>query len=344
VGAQGYRHLRVAEVIAETADSCSFVLDTPPELGVEFHYRPGQFLTLRIPCGEHWLPRCYSLSSTPAENEPLRVTVKRVEHGYGSNWLLDHLRAGDQIEVLPPAGVFTPRHLDSDFLLFAGGSGITPVLSILRSALHQGQGRIRLVYANRDQDSVIFRDTLRQLSARHPQRLQVIHWLDSVQGYPSTEQLAGFADGFEHAQAFICGPGPFMDSSALAVQQAGLPKKAVHIERFISLPAEHEHAAADISAPVDAQSARLTVELDGHTRQLTCAPGERLLTAMRREGIEAPHSCLVGSCASCMCTLVEGRVELIANQALDQQELEEGWILACQAVAVSDHVHVRFPD
>jgi len=339
-----YFRLRVANVIAETADSCSFVLNVPSELDAKFRYRPGQFLTLRIPRGDHWLPRCYSLSSTPAQTEPLQVTVKRVEHGYGSNWLCDHLRPGDQVQVLPPAGVFTPKQLDGDFLLFAGGSGITPILSILRSALHQGQGRIRLVYANRDQHSVIFRETLRQLAARHPRRLQVVHWLDSLQGYPTAEQLAGFAQGFGPTEAFICGPQPFMDSSALALQQAGVPRQAVHIERFASLPAEHEQSGIQATTPADAPAARLTVELDGATRQIECAPGERLLTAMRREGIPAPHSCLVGSCASCMCTLVEGQVELLANAALDAQELAEGWILACQAVAQSDQVHVRFPE
>jgi len=336
--------LKVAEVIPETAESCSFVFDIPAELGANFHYRPGQFLTLRIPRGDDWLPRCYSLSSTPAKAEPLRITVKRVEHGYGSNWLCENLRAGDTVQVLPPAGVFTPNCLDDDFLLYAGGSGITPVLSILRSALCQGQGRIRLIYANRDQHSVMFRDSLRQLAARHPRRLQLIHWLDSLQGYPSAEQLQAFAEGFKSAEAFICGPQPFMDSSALALQQAGLPKQAVHIERFISLPAEHEQAAIDANAPGNARAARLTVELDGLTHEIECAPGERLLAAMRREGVAAPHSCLVGSCASCMCTLVDGKVELLANQALDRQELDEGWILACQALAQSERVHVRFPD
>jgi len=344
VDTPAYLRLRVAEVIPETPDSCSFVFDIPPELAADFRYRPGQFLTLRIPRGDDWLPRCYSLSSTPAHAEPLRVTVKRVDDGYGSNWLCDRIRAGDELQVLAPSGVFTPKTLEGDFLLFAGGSGITPVLSILRTALHQGQGRIRLVYANRDEHSVIFRDVLRELAATHPQRLQVIHWLDSVQGYPGAAQLAGFADGFTHAEVFICGPAVFMDSCAEAMQAAGLPKQAVHIERFISLPSESEQPATETSVDTNAPAVKLTVELDGSTHEIECAAGERLLTAMRREGIKAPHSCLVGSCASCMCTLVTGEVDLLANDALDQDELAEGWILACQAVATSDSVHVRFPD
>ncbi len=344
MNAPEYLTLQVAAVVHETADSCSFVFDVPAALAGRFHYRPGQFLTLRIPHGDDWLPRCYSLSSSPLEDEPLRVTVKRVADGRGSNWLCDRLVAGASVQVLPPAGVFVPKSLDTDLLLFAGGSGVTPVLSILRAALKQGNGRIRLVYANRDEGSVIFAELLRELAARHPQRLQVIHWLDSVQGRPSPEQLAGFAEGFAQAQAFICGPGPFMDGAVTALKAAGLPSQAVHVERFVSLPGESEQAGEALVEHAGALAARLTVELDGERRVIDCQPGELLLAAMRREGMQPPHSCLVGACASCMCTLVEGEVELLANEALDADELKEGWTLACQAIALSSNVHLRFPD
>lgn len=343
MNAPEYITLQVSEVIHETADSCSFVFEVPAPLAQRFDYRPGQFLTLRIPHGDDWLPRCYSLSSSPLEDEALRVTVKRVEDGRGSNWLCDRLLPGDSIQVLPPAGVFVPRSLDTDFLLFAGGSGITPVLSILRAALKQGKGRVRLIYANRDEASVIFRDLLREMAALHPRRLQVIHWLDSVQGRPSPEQLAAFAEGFGHAEAFICGPGPFMDGAVTALKAAGMPGEAVHVERFVSLPGESEQPA-DVVVHAGATATRLTVELDGEKRTINCEPGELLLAAMRRAGLQAPHSCLVGACASCMCTLVEGEIELLANDALDAEELKEGWTLACQAIALSANVHLRFPD
>lgn len=344
MNAPEYLTLRVAEVVRETADSCSFVFDVPQALAGRFSYRPGQFLTLRIPHGDDWLPRCYSLSSCPLEDEPLRVTVKRVADGRGSNWLCDQLAAGDSVQVLPPAGVFVPKSLDADFLLFAGGSGITPVLSILRAALKQGSGRLRLVYANRDEASVIFHDQLRELARHYPTRLQVIHWLDSVQGRPLPEQLAAFAEGFTQAEAFICGPGPFMDGAVAALKIAGLPSRAVHVERFVSLPGESEQPAETVVEHAGALAARLTVELDGERRTIDCQPGELLLAAMRREGLQPPHSCLVGACASCMCTLVEGEVELLANEALDAEELREGWRLACQAIALTSNVHLRFPD
>lgn len=338
-----YISLEVAAVIEETHDSCSFEFSVPQAQQNLFSYRPGQFLTLRIPYGNDWLPRCYSLSSSPYSKENLRVTVKRVADGRGSNWLCDQLKAGAALEVLPPSGVFVPKDLDADFLLLAGGSGITPVLSILRSALTQGKGRIRLVYANRDEQSVIFRDALNELVRSYPQRLQIVHWLASVQGHPGVEQLAQLAAGFETAEAFICGPEPFMDAGAAALKSAGLAAKAVHVERFVSLPSESEQPETDKVEHAGATATHLTVELDGETHSLDCEPGELLLAAMRRKGIEAPHSCLVGSCASCMCTLVSGDVDLLHNDALDQQELSEGWTLACQAVATSEKVHLRFP-
>ena len=242
--ASRYRRLSVRAVVDETADAKSIVFDVPEAEAATFKYRPGQFVTLRLPVAGRHLPRCYSMSSAPAVDDAPRVTVKRVEGGRGSNWVCDHLKPGDVIEVLPPAGVFTPRSLDGDFLLLAGGSGITPVLSILRSALAQGSGRITLIYANRDERSVIFKRELTALAGAHPQRLLVIHWLDSVQGVPSVAQLAELATPFRKGQAFICGPAPFMDASVAALQGIEMDAEHIHVERFASLPDEEDTAAA----------------------------------------------------------------------------------------------------
>ncbi|TDF85948.1 ferredoxin--NADP reductase [Pseudomonas sp. H9] len=337
-----YLTLRVARVVEETADARSLIFDLPAELAADFRYQPGQFLTLRVPHDEDWLPRCYSLSSTPLLDEPLRVTVKRVADGRASNWLCGELQAGDQLQVMRPAGVFVPRRLDGDLLLFGGGSGVTPVLSILRSALLAGQGRILLIYANRDESSVIFRDELKALASAHPSRLQVVHWLDSVQGIPSVAQLAELARPFAAAEAFICGPGPFMDASVAALAQLDMPKARIHVERFVSLPGEGE--VVEVAASDAAMAARVTVDLDGERHELECRSGETLLLAMERAGLNPPSACRVGGCASCMCTLAEGSVELLINDALDAGELAEGWVLSCQAVPTSDALHIRFPE
>lgn len=337
-----YVALRVSEVVEETHDARSIVFDVPAQWHAEFQYQPGQFLTLRIPHGDDWLPRCYSLSSSPLVQEPLRVTVKRVADGRASNWLCDQLKAGDSLEVMRPAGVFVPKNLDTDLLLFGGGSGVTPVLSILRSALLSGTGRILLIYANRDERSVIFREDLKALANAYPSRLQIVHWLDSVQGIPQVEHLAQLARPFAHAQAFICGPGPFMDAAVSALQSLDMPKARVHVERFVSLPGEGQ-ALPEIASEA-AVAAQVTVDLDGEQHQLQCQTGETLLMAMERAGLNPPNACRVGGCASCMCTVQQGSVELLINDALDADELAEGWILSCQAVPTSDNLHIRFPE
>lgn len=338
-----YISLRVARVVSETADAKSLVFDVPDSLREKFAYKSGQFLTLRIPFEGGWLPRCYSLSSTPLVDEPLRVTIKQVRDGRASNWLCQHLREGDELQVLPPAGVFVPRHFDDDLVLFGGGSGVTPVLSILRSALIAGNGRILLIYANRDEASVIFAHELKALASAHPQRLQVIHWLDSVQGIPAVEQLAQLAKPYTHAQAFICGPGPFMDAAVSALQSLGMEHGRIHVERFVSLPEEGSVAAP---APVNTEviGSQLSVRLDGEEFEVPCAEGETLLNAMQRAGLKPPSSCLVGSCATCMCTVERGSVEMLRNDALDQQELNDGWVLACQSVPRSEQLRVCFPE
>ncbi len=340
-----YHRLAVQAVSDETHDARSITFAVPDALAAVFAYRPGQFLTLRLALGGRHVPRCYSMSSSPGLDPAPRVTVKRVAGGRGSNWLCDHLRPGDSVDVMAPAGLFTPAGLDGPFLLCAGGSGITPVFSILRAVLAGGRGPVRLIYANRDERSVIFADALRGLAAAHPARLQVIHWLDSVQGTPGVAQLAEFGRGFEDAQAFICGPGPFMDAAASAVRQAGLADARVHVERFVSLPDE-EAAAAALAAPravAGGADAEVLLLLDGAEHRFPCTAGETLLEAAERHGLGLPHSCRAGMCASCMCKVEEGEVRLHHNEALDARDLARRWTLACQASPATPRLRVRFP-
>ncbi len=337
-----YYSLRVREVIDETADAKSLAFEIPPEHAEAFRYKPGQFLTLRITHDGRHLLRCYSLASCPLVEEPPRVTVKRVAQGRVSNWLCDQIKAGDSIEVKPPAGHFTPHSIEGDFLLFAGGSGITPIFSILRSALIAGRGRLCLIYANRDEDSVIYRDRLNALANQHPTRLQVIHLLDSVQGLPTTAQLAELSRPWTGADCYVCGPEAFMDCALEAIRGLNFAPARIHVERFVSLPDEED--AVPVVEPGANGEIRLEVELDGVHHELSCSRGEPLLDAMLRAGLKAPHSCQSGACGSCMCTLEAGEVHLRQNQVLDKNDLKQGWVLACQAIADSATVRVRFPD
>lgn len=347
--ASRYHPLRVREVIDETHDTKSIVFDVPEALAEQFSYRPGQFLTLRLPIEGRYVPRCYSMSSAPVLDDALRVTVKRVHRGRGSNWVCDKIRVGDSIELLPPSGLFSPRNLSQNFLLLAGGSGITPVFSILRTVLKRHQGNVVLFYANRDERSVIFKKDLQQLAAEYPDRLQVIHWLDSVQGAPSQKQLAAWATPWvENAgQAFICGPGPFMDAAQAAMIEAGMPADQVHVERFVSLPDEEalqqmQQAAAPVEAAVD--EALVQLRLDGEEYEFTCSGTETLLEAGLRAGINVPFSCQAGMCASCMCQVQDGSVHLRHNEVLDAKDLSKKWTLACQSVPTSEKLRVKFPE
>ena len=226
--------LTVTGVVQETADAVS-VSFAVPEDG-DFTYRPGQFLTLAVPSEQTGVAaRCYSLSSSPHDGGPLTVTVKRTADGYASNWIADHLVEGSTIRSLTPAGIFSPASLDADLLLVAGGSGITPVMSIVRTALDEGSGRLVLLYANRDERSVIFARELAALAAAHPDRLQVVHWLESVQGLPSPAQLRAFAAPYDGWDAFVCGPAPLMKATIGVLKELGFPRERRHQERFVSL-------------------------------------------------------------------------------------------------------------
>ncbi|KOV60435.1 3-ketosteroid-9-alpha-hydroxylase [Streptomyces sp. MMG1121] len=343
-GARTHR-LRITEVIAETADARSLVLQAPPESADRFTYRPGQFLTLKLPGADGGpVARCYSLASSPHAGEPLKVTVKRVAGGYGSTWVCDHLAAGDEVEVLPPAGTFTPDSLDRDLLLVAGGSGITPVLSIAKSALVAGRARVMLLYANRDEGSVIFRGELRKLTEDHPDRLLVVHWLEALQGLPAADRLAAVLAPYADRQAYVCGPEPLMNAVEQALRTLGAPDERVHRERFFSLGAGVFAPPAPVAAegtPADGGSTAL-VELDGVSHTVLWPSGTPLLDALLAAGVQAPYSCREGACAACTCRVTAGEVKMARNEVLDGRDLAEGYVLACQALPLTDRVDITY--
>jgi 3-ketosteroid 9alpha-monooxygenase subunit B len=340
-----YFQVPVAEVIRETDEACSLVLAVPPPLATVFAYRPGQFVTVRVPserCGS--VARCYSLSSSPLLGERPAITVKRTEGGYASNWIFDRVRAGTVLDLLPPAGTFSPRSLDGDLLLFAAGSGITPVMSILKSALHAGRGRVVLVYANRDERSVIFGSVLRRLASESAGRLVVVHWLDSLLGVPSAAAIAAlarpYAALYATGEAFICGPDTYLALVRDALGQLRVPGGRIHVERFLSL-AENPFEQAP-AAPDGALAATLSVTLDGATTQLPWPSGARMLDVLIDAGLDAPYSCRQGICGACACQLTGGEVEMAHNEVLEEGDLAEGYILACQALALSPGVSITY--
>jgi 3-ketosteroid 9alpha-monooxygenase subunit B len=329
----------VAEVVRETQDACSLVLDVPPSLAGAFGYRPGQFVTVRVPSDRTGsVARCYSLSSSPAAGERPAITVKRTAGGYASNWILDNVRAGSVLDVLPPAGTFCPGSLDGDFLLFAAGSGITPVMSIVKSVLAAGRGRVVLVYANRDDRSVIFASALRELAARSGGRLVVVHWLDSLLGVPTAAALAALARPYAAWEAYLCGPDPYLAAVREALGTLGVPGRRAHVERFVSL-ADNPFEQAPSPGGV---AATLSVTLDGVTTSLPWPAGTRMLDVLIDAGLDAPYSCRQGICGACACQLTGGEVIMAHNEVLEEADLTEGYILACQAVPLTPEVSVAY--
>jgi len=347
--------LQVAEVVAETGDARSLVFavpDAPGDPGIppqRLRYAPGQFLTLRIPSDRTGsVARCYSLCSSPFTDDALTVTVKRTVDGYASNWLCDHAHKGMRVHVLAPSGTFVPKTLDDDFLLLAAGSGITPILSICKSALSEGGGQVTLLYANRDDRSVIFADAIRELSDTYPERLTVVHWLESLQGLPSTSALTQLAAPFTGRPAFICGPGPFMEAARQALDALKVPAQQVHIEVFKSLDSDPFAAVTiedtDEGSDVGEAPATVVVELDGETHTLSWPRSAKLLDVLLAKGIDAPFSCREGHCGACACTLRQGKVNMEVNDVLEQQDLDDGLILACQSHPESDSVEVTYDE
>ena len=348
---------RVVEVIEETPDAHSIVLEVDPGSAEKFVYKPGQFLTVAVPSDQTGtVARCYSLSSAPHETDLLKITVKRTQEGYGSNWICDNVACGNDLTVLDPSGIFTPASLDSDLLLFAGGSGITPVISIAKSALARGSGRVVLVYANRDERSVIFASELTELAEKHPDRFVVVHWLESVQGLPSMEHLKTFASNFMFYDAFVCGPAPFMSGVTTALKELGFPRERRHQEKFISLggnPFGDEVEDVELEADDDSEGttdvptrdapATVSGELDGNEFTYHDWPADKpLLDLLLEKGLDAPFSCRQGQCSACACRVLEGEVKMMRNEVLDDEDLAEGIRLACQSLPVTDTVKVSY--
>jgi ferredoxin-NADP reductase len=333
--ARGLHRLRVARVVVETAEARSFVLETPAGARDRFAYRAGQFLTFRVPIGGREYYRSYSMSSAPALGEALQVTVKRVPGGAVSNWLNDTLSAGDVIEATPPAGVFVLRDCDDALVVFAAGSGITPVFSLVKTVLATTRRPVRLLYANRDRASTIFAAPLTELVGRHPGRLRVSWHYDDERGFVDRAAVRAALDGTA-GEFFVCGPDGFMDVVAEVLAAEGVAPDLVHVERFTPAAQPDERADAEGSA------AELIVQCGRRRVAGEHRAGATILQTARALGLAPPSSCEAGSCATCIARVTEGSVRMRHNEALTPEEVAEGWVLTCQAFPTSPLVRVVY--
>jgi 3-ketosteroid 9alpha-monooxygenase subunit B len=281
--------------------------------------------------------RCYSMSSSPAVDTELRVTVKRTPNGVVSNWMNDHVAVGDVLEVTRPAGVFRLGEGRGDVVALSAGSGITPVLSLLKAALATTPRRVSLLYANRDEDAVIFRSEIDALERRHQNRFTVHHHLDVERGLVGPDDIGAFVGGADEPEFYVCGPGPFMDVVERTLLADGVEPGCIHIERFTPDEWVPDTEPGDALEP-----STVTIELEGRTESTEYRPGTTILQTARQMGMSPPFSCESGSCATCMARLLEGTASMHVNNALTDDEVVDGWVLTCQAVPTSPLVRVAY--
>ena len=335
--AHRFHALGVKRVVRETPDAVSIVFEIPPGLADVFAYRAGQFVSVRVVVGNEQHVRSYSMSSAPNVDPDLQVTVKRVPGGVVSNWLNDTMTEGAALDVSPPAGRFVLSDTHRELVAFAAGSGITPVLSIVKTALQTTRRHVRLLYANRDAGSTIFAEVLGVLAAGHPRRLSVEHHLDVEQGFLDANGVRSFA-GDAASEFYVCGPAPFMELVQAALQTAGIDDGRVHVEWFTPPSQGRAPAPADD----DGGAIELTLKLGGQTATVAHRRGLTVLESARWAGLRAPSSCEMGNCGTCIGRIVKGRAAMRINDVLTPDEVADGWVLTCQAVPQSPVVSVVY--
>ncbi|MEO5972108.1 MAG: 2Fe-2S iron-sulfur cluster-binding protein [Sphingomicrobium sp.] len=348
--------LTVAEVVPETADANSIRFAVPPEMQDAFAFRAGQHLTLKADIGGEEVRRNYSLCTAPADQDWM-VTVKRVAGGLFSNWVGDQLKPGDTLEVMPPHGSFTSPFDPTaarTYVAIAGGSGITPVMSLIRTALSLEPGsNFTLLYGNRDSASVIFLDALADLKDRYLGRFSLHHFLAEEEG--DVDLFNGMLDRARCDEAilnlvgdpaavdawFICGPGPMMDAAEGALLDRSVDREKIHIERFTADRPPEALAQEMAALQTKAAGTEVSVTLDGRTRRVAFSESN-ILDSARVAGLPAPFACKAGVCATCRARVTAGKVTMAARYGLTDEEVAAGYILTCQSVPDGDGVAVDY--
>jgi 3-ketosteroid 9alpha-monooxygenase subunit B len=341
--ARRFHPLQVARIVEETHDAKSIVFAIPPALRGAFRYEAGQFLTLEIEHDGARVRRCYSLASSPVCDDEHKVTVKRVAGGRISNWVNDRLREGDVVSVMPPEGRFVLGTGAAPLLLFAGGSGVTPVISIVKTAMVTTQRAARLVYANRDARSVIFGRELAEFQQKHPGRIEIVHRTDDVHGFLDAASVKALVTSRD-VDAYLCGPGPFMTAVERGLADAGVDGARVRVERFIS-PSDAPRVPQASPAPI-AGGAPPTIGITLNKKRVDVpyAPGQSILRAALDAGLDVPFSCEEGFCGCCVAKLCEGSVVMEADDALTEDEKKRGMVLTCQARPRTSVCSVEYPE
>lgn len=352
----------------ETADAVSISFLIPDDLKEKFRYKAGQYLTLEVDIAGEKLRRAYSLCSCPLTDDQLTVTVKRVSDGKVSTKLNGPLQLGQTIMVMPPEGRFTPDIRAGNkkhYVLFAGGSGITPMMSIIRTVLKaEPDSVITLVYANRNKNSVIFKNELDDLAKREKNRFEVVYSYDTadmfwfgLKGFLTGDTVRKQVQKCERGLAqefYVCGPGPMMETVKSALLGMGVAADKVNIEYFtppssnkeetVVTPAAVEAPANAPAAAVSTEGTKLKLVINGETHDIFVKHKKTILAAAQDAGLDPPYSCEAGICSTCMAKVLSGKVRMIENNILTEKEVANGYILTCQSLCESPEVSVEYYD
>lgn len=354
-----FHRLKVAEITRETADCVSVVFDVPADAREDFKYIQGQYLTLKLTVNGEEIRRSYSLCSSPVTDRELRVAVKKVKDGRASTFINDSLKVGDTMEVMTPMGNFyTPLSPANkkNYILFAGGSGITPMLSIIKTVLQSEPGsKITLFYGNRDEAAVIFKKQLDQLASANADRFKVHHILEQCgeevdelcRGILMPDKVKSLMAKYVDVNAdnvfFICGPGPMMENVKVVLADLKIDPKKIFIEYFAAVAAAVKEAEEKSPAKSEVIQSKVTVILDGEEKTFDIASnGQVVLDAALDAGMDVPFACKGAVCCTCRAKVMEGKVRMDQNFALSEEEVAQGYVLTCQSHPITERVVVDY--
>jgi ring-1,2-phenylacetyl-CoA epoxidase subunit PaaE len=353
----GFHKLKIAEVRRETADAVSIRFEISAGLKDAFAFKAGQHLTLRTDLNGEDLRRNYSVCVAPHDGE-IRIAVKQMPGGRFSSWANNALAVGNMVDVLPPMGRFVLPETASAapyYVAIAGGSGITPVLSILKTILKQNpQSRFTLLYGNRESASIMFLEELAGLKNRYLDRLEVYHFLENeaeeielfngrLDREKCEEVLSSLVDATSADAFFICGPGLMMDAAEAALKARGVSAADIFIERFTTGAVSAEQLAREEVLQKKAAGTQISVTLDGRRAKITFdAAKGNILESVQAAGLPAPYACKGGVCTTCRAKVLSGTVAMKKNYGLTESEVAQGYVLTCQAVPTSDQVALSY--
>lgn len=350
-----FHDLKVSKLIRRTKDAVSVYFEITDELKDQFKYKPGQYITIKLDVQGINQRRAYSLSTSPIADTDFGVTVKEVRGGKVSPWLNNVLKVGQVLQVMPPLGNFTTeinQNNSKNYVFFAGGSGITPILSLIKSILLvEKESTCTLIYANRDFESIIFKDELEELASNN-KNLKIIHILDEadsnfvcevglLKADKCREILKNNLDSFEiqNSEYFLCGPGGLMSQIEIALDELQVEKKYIHKESF-TVDIEETTKTSDSSSTNETK--KIKVHIYGEEHEIEVKPDETILAAGIRQSLDPPFSCQIGACATCQAKVLKGEVEMEADDALMEEDKIDGYVLTCTAHPVSDGVEIDY--